>query len=192
MNNYQWYTEQWGKPTREDDLLFLLLTVGVFQVGLSWKAAAGKKVAFMKNFCQMKPEKVAALLPDEVDRIVADPDMIRNRRKIEATIKNAQAILKVQEELKEVLDVYKSNNKEKIKDEVGDLIFACVNVARKLNIDEEEAVNSTIQKFIRRFSFIEEEALKSNKNLNEMTLKEMDLLWEQAKNKEFNEEKKDL
>ncbi|GAA0110366.1 bifunctional methyltransferase/pyrophosphohydrolase YabN [Clostridium tertium] len=100
--------------------------------------------------------------------------------------------LKVQEELKEVLDVYKSNNKEKIKDEVGDLIFACVNVARKLNIDEEEAVNSTIQKFIRRFSFIEEEALKSNKNLNEMTLKEMDLLWEQAKNKEFNEEKKDL
>lgn len=35
MNNYQWYTEQWGKPTREDDLLFLLLTVGVFQVGLS-------------------------------------------------------------------------------------------------------------------------------------------------------------
>ena len=42
--------------------------------------------------------KVAALLPDEVDRIVADPDMIRNRRKIEATIKNAQAILKVQEE----------------------------------------------------------------------------------------------
>lgn len=98
MNNYQWYTEQWGKPTREDDLLFLLLTVGVFQVGLSWKAAAGKKVAFMKNFCQMKPEKVAALLPDEVDRIVADPDMIRNRRKIEATIKNAQAILKVQEE----------------------------------------------------------------------------------------------
>ena len=39
MNNYQWYTERWGKPTREDDLLFLLLTVGVFQVGLSWKAA---------------------------------------------------------------------------------------------------------------------------------------------------------
>ena len=67
-------------------MLFLLLTVGVFQVGLSWKATAGK-VAFMKNFCQMKPEKVAALLPDEVDRIVADPDMIRNRRKIEATIK---------------------------------------------------------------------------------------------------------
>ncbi|MGC3628305.1 DNA-3-methyladenine glycosylase I, partial [Enterococcus faecalis] len=77
-------TEQWGKPPREEDLLFLLLTVGVFHVGLSWKAAAGKKVAFMKNFCQMKPEKVDALLPEVVDRIEADPDMSRNRRKIEA------------------------------------------------------------------------------------------------------------
>ena len=97
MNNYQWYTEQWGKPTREDDLLFLLLTVGVFQVGLL-ESSSREKSSIHEKFCQMKPEKVAALLPDEVDRIVADPDMIRNRRKIEATIKNAQAILKVQEE----------------------------------------------------------------------------------------------
>ena len=76
MNNYQWYTEQWGKP-EEDDLLFLLLTVGVS----SWfkLESSSREKAFMK-FCQMKPEKVAALLPDEVDRIVADPDMIRNRR----------------------------------------------------------------------------------------------------------------
>lgn len=102
------------------------------------------------------------------------------------------AALKVKEELKEVLDVYKSNNKEKIKDEVGDLIFACVNVARILNIDEEEAVNSTVQKFIRRFSFIEETALKSNKNLSEMTLEEMDELWNKAKNEEFHKNKKDL
>ncbi len=50
MNNYQWYTEQWGKPTREDDLLFLLLTVGVFQVGLSWKAAAGEKSSIHEKF----------------------------------------------------------------------------------------------------------------------------------------------
>ena len=91
------------------------------------------------------------------------------------------AALKITEELKEVLDVYKSNNKEKIKDEVGDLIFACVNVARKLNINEEEAVNSTIQKFIRRFSFIEQAALKSKKNLSDMTLEEMDALWNEAK-----------
>ena len=94
-----------------------------------------------------------------------------------------EASLKVEEELKEVLDVYKSNNKEKIKEEVGDLIFACVNVARLLRINEEEALNSTIRKFINRFSFIEEEALKDNRNLSEMSLEEMNKLWEKAKNK---------
>lgn len=52
MNNYQWYTEQWGKPTREDDLLFLLLTVGVFQVGFKLESSRRKKVAFMKNFAK--------------------------------------------------------------------------------------------------------------------------------------------
>lgn len=78
--------------------MFLLLTVDVFQVGLSWKAAVGEGVAFMKNSCQMRLEKVAALLLDGVDRIVADPGMIRSRRKIGVTIENAQTILKAQEE----------------------------------------------------------------------------------------------
>lgn len=91
------------------------------------------------------------------------------------------ASLKVEEELKEVLEVYKTENKEKIKEEVGDLLFACVNVARLLKVNEEEALNITIEKFIKRFSFIEEAAIKSNKNLNDMSLEEMDELWNQAK-----------
>ena len=116
------------------------------------------------------------------DAVPADGRLIEN-----ASLKVEEAALKVEEELKEVLDVYKSNNKEKIKDEVGDLIFACVNVSRLLKIDEEEALNSTIKKFINRFSFIEEEALKNDKILSEMTLEEMDELWNKAKSKEFNE-----
>jgi len=91
---------------------------------------------------------------------------------------------KVIEELNELLDVYKSKNEEKIKKEVGDLLFSCVNLSRKLNVNEEEALNMTINKFINRFSFIEEMALKNNKNLNDMTLEEMDKLWEIAKEKE--------
>lgn len=90
---------------------------------------------------------------------------------------------KVKEELTEVLDVYKSNNKEKIKDEVGDLLFACVNVARKLDINGEEAVNSTIKKFIHRFSFIEESLIEEGKKFNEVSLEYMDNLWVKAKNK---------
>ncbi|MGL5378806.1 nucleoside triphosphate pyrophosphohydrolase [Clostridium sp.] len=91
------------------------------------------------------------------------------------------AFLKVKEELNEILEVYKSNNKEKIKDEVGDLFFACVNVARFLGVNEEEALNGTTEKFIRRFSFIEENSNKMGKSLAEMSLEEMDELWNQAK-----------
>ena len=64
------------------------------------------------------------------------------------------------------------------------MIFACVNVARLLDIDEENALNLTIKKFINRFSYIEETAIKNNKNLAEMTLEEMDEIWEKAKSKE--------
>lgn len=94
---------------------------------------------------------------------------------------------KVIEELNEVLDVYKTENKEKIYNEVGDLMFSCVNIARMLNVNEEEALNLTIQKFINRFSFIENEVLKLNKKLNDISLKEMDAIWEKAKVKEKNE-----
>ncbi|MGX7235966.1 DNA-3-methyladenine glycosylase I [Enterococcus phoeniculicola] len=93
MNNYQWYSEQWGKETRDDQQLFLLLTVGVFQAGLSWKAAAGKKAVFYRNFCEMDFRKVAAFFPDDIDRILEDPEMIRNPRKVQAVVKNARAIV---------------------------------------------------------------------------------------------------
>ena len=94
------------------------------------------------------------------------------------------AALKVEEELKEVLEVYKSDNKEKIEEEVGDLLFSCVNVARFLKVNEEEALNKTTEKFIKRFSFIEEFALLKGKKLTEMTLEEMDNLWNEAKKTE--------
>lgn len=91
------------------------------------------------------------------------------------------AALKVEEELKEVLEVYKSDNKEKIVEEVGDLLFSCVNVARFLKVNEEEALSKTTEKFIKRFSFIEKYALSKGKKLIEMSLEEMDNLWNEAK-----------
>ena len=66
---------------------------------------------------------------------------------------------KVIEELNEIKDVYNGKNKAKILEEVGDLIFASVNVARLLDIDPEIALNYTIDKFIKRFKFIEDSAL---------------------------------
>lgn len=140
-----------------------------------------------------KEEKNFETITDEMNAIAkALPSLIRAHKvqkkasKVGFDWDNIEdAAEKVKEELNEVLEVYKTRNEDKIKGEVGDLIFASVNISRMLNINEEEALNITIKKFINRFSFIEKEAIKNNKNLKDMTLEEMDILWEKAKNKEI-------
>lgn len=94
------------------------------------------------------------------------------------------AMDKVKEELNEIKDVYNCEDKSIIEGEVGDLLFACINVARFLEVDGELALDKTIKKFIKRFSYIENEVIKNNKNLKDMTLEEMDKLWEEAKTSE--------
>lgn len=95
------------------------------------------------------------------------------------------AMEKVDEELLELKEVYKTTKIDKIEEEVGDLLFAVVNVARFLKIQPELALKSTIEKFINRFKFMEEIALSLGKNLDIMTLHEMDVLWNEAKTHEI-------
>ncbi|OPJ55086.1 nucleoside triphosphate pyrophosphohydrolase/pyrophosphatase MazG [Alkalithermobacter paradoxus] len=89
---------------------------------------------------------------------------------------------KIQEEFKEVIDAQRNLNIQYIEEEIGDLLFAVVNLARFLNVNPENALNKTNQKFIDRFKFIEESAKNMNKKLEDMTLEEMDELWNKAKN----------
>ena len=70
---------------------------------------------------------------------------------------------------------------DKIKDEVGDLLFSCVNVSRLLNVDEELALNSTIDKFIKRFSYIEKSLKDKGLDFKCVNLEEMNKLWEESK-----------
>ncbi len=93
------------------------------------------------------------------------------------------AFSKVDEEIRELRDVYKSNNVERITDELGDAFFALVNVSRFLKIQPELALNGTIGKFIRRFEYIEQQSTKAGKRLEDMSLAEMDELWNEAKHK---------
>ncbi len=88
---------------------------------------------------------------------------------------------KVHEEIKELEDVYKSKNVERIIDETGDVFFALVNLARFLKVHPELALTRTINKFIRRFEYIEQESRKMGKRLEDMKLSEMDELWNKAK-----------
>lgn len=96
----------------------------------------------------------------------------------------SEAFKKVREETGELEEAYVSEDSAHIKEELGDLLFSVVNVARFLGVDPEEALNFTSNKFVRRFSYIEKMAEKNNMKLTDMTLGEMDRLWEEAKNAE--------
>jgi tetrapyrrole methylase family protein/MazG family protein len=91
---------------------------------------------------------------------------------------------KVDEEIQELRDVYRSKNVERITDELGDALFALVNLSRFLKIQPELALTGTVNKFIRRFEYIEQQSAKEGKKLEDMSLAEMDVLWNEAKLKE--------
>ncbi len=88
---------------------------------------------------------------------------------------------KVSEELNEVRVEIKNGDIQKIEEEFGDLFFSLVNAARLHGIDPETALERTNKKFIKRFKYLEEEVKKTGKNLRQMTLAEMDEIWEKAK-----------
>lgn len=88
---------------------------------------------------------------------------------------------KVKEEENELQQAILEGDQEEVEEEFGDLVFSLVNFARFLNIDAENALEITNKKFIKRFSQMEEKAMASGKNLNEMTLQEMDSIWNQIK-----------
>ena len=87
---------------------------------------------------------------------------------------------KVQEELAE-FNHEKNQNSEKMEDEFGDILFALINYARFMNINPEDALEKTNRKFIKRFNFMEQKAKEEGKPLTEMTLAEMETLWQRAK-----------
>ena len=90
---------------------------------------------------------------------------------------------KIKEEIQEVEDAMKAKNKDRMEDEIGDLFFSVVNLARRLKIDPEAALRRTNKKFSRRFYEIEKVAKKQNIRLSEMPMAEKDRIWEAAKKK---------
>jgi XTP/dITP diphosphohydrolase len=87
----------------------------------------------------------------------------------------------VREELDELEAELEREDKERSTQELGDFLFSVINAARLYHLNPDNALERTNQKFIRRFNYVEEHSIKAGKNLNEMSLEEMDLLWEEAK-----------
>lgn len=88
---------------------------------------------------------------------------------------------KVEEEMNELQEAVTSNDRDKIEDELGDVLFSLVNYARFLNVDAENSLERTNKKFISRFTEMEQLALKQGKPLSDMTLGEMDAIWNSIK-----------
>ena len=88
---------------------------------------------------------------------------------------------KVEEENNELLEAVASGNKDKIEDELGDVFFSLINFARFLQVDAENALERTNKKFINRFTKMETAAANEGKQLHDMTLDEMDAIWNRIK-----------
>lgn len=90
---------------------------------------------------------------------------------------------KVHEELGEVEEAVAEGDRDHIEEEFGDLLFATINAARLYGIDPEKALGGTCSKFRRRFTYLEENTLKKGRKLTDMTLAEMDAIWDEGKSK---------
>jgi XTP/dITP diphosphohydrolase len=91
---------------------------------------------------------------------------------------------KVTEEISEFAEQVKKNDKNRMEEEFGDILFALINAGRLYGIHPEDALEKTNRKFIERFNYLENQTIKQGKNLKEMSLEEMDKIWNEAKKNE--------
>ena len=139
------------------------------------KAAAGEKKSLMDSVPRNLPTLVRAYrITERASRVGFDwPD-------------TAGVMDKIKEEFAELEAAMAENDKAHVTEEVGDLLFSFVNLARFLRVHPETALADTVKKFEKRFVYIEEQLAGQNRCLEEATLEEMDALWEQAKSLQAN------
>ncbi|HSP37774.1 MAG TPA: DNA-3-methyladenine glycosylase I [Frankiaceae bacterium] len=98
-----YHDEEWGRPVGDESLLFERVSLEGFQSGLSWRTVLAKRPAFREVFAEFDPVVVAAFTDADVERLMTDARIIRNRRKIEAVIANARLLLDAPGELPRLL-----------------------------------------------------------------------------------------
>ena len=106
-----YHDEVWGTRTYDESAMFEALTLGVFEVGLSWSIVFGKRDAFRNAFFGFDVAKVAAMRERDVDRLVRDASIIRNRAKIQATVDNARAMISASPSLPALAKFYEVTRK---------------------------------------------------------------------------------
>ena len=107
----RYHDEVWGQRTYDESALFEALTLGVFQAGLSWAIVFGKREGFRRALHGFDTAQVAAMTERDLDRLLQDPSIIRNRAKIQATIENARAMRSASPGLASLAKSYASTRK---------------------------------------------------------------------------------
>ncbi|HVF30846.1 MAG TPA: nucleoside triphosphate pyrophosphohydrolase [Pyrinomonadaceae bacterium] len=139
------------------------------------RAASGKKERVLESILDEVPVHFPALL--EALKVT------KKAAKVGFDWQNTDQIFdKLQEEAGELKAAIEDNDTANIDEEIGDLLFVVVNLARKLDIEPETALKKTNRKFRRRFKFIEQELAVAGKDINKTSLEEMDGLWNNSKN----------
>lgn len=93
-----YHDQEWGVPVHDDRRHFEFLVLEAAQAGLSWITILKRREGYRRAFCEFDPEAVARLGPADVERLLGDTGIIRNRRKIESAISNARAFLEISQE----------------------------------------------------------------------------------------------
>jgi DNA-3-methyladenine glycosylase I len=95
----QYHDREWGMPVHDDRKHFEFLVLEAVQAGLSWSIVRKKPEGYRRAFSEFDPEKMARYTEKRIQKLTLDPEIIRNRMKIEAAVRNARALLAIQEEL---------------------------------------------------------------------------------------------
>ena len=147
---------------------------GKDEVIAKWEKIKKREKSHRTSILDGVPAHLPALLKayrvqQKASRVGFDWDRIRD------------VVVKLDEEIGEFKDSITQRNRQRIEEEIGDILFTITNVSRFLEINPEDALYRTVDKFIRRFKFIESEALKSGKEIEDMSLEELDSIWERSK-----------
>jgi tetrapyrrole methylase family protein/MazG family protein len=131
-------------------------------------------------------ESILEGIPKELPSLLRAQRLQARAAKVGFDWKRVEDVMeKLDEEIKEFRDALKSKEQKEIEDELGDIFFVLVNISRFVGVNPEDALRKTISKFISRFRYIEMKAADAGKSLSEMTMEEMDALWDEAKNSNF-------
>ena len=149
--------------------------------GIGYKIEGNLDDIDIKNSDLYDYDRVEYIIKKIINISSTDKDTIKLEDLADSMYVSLSTVKNDLKEVKKILNEYNSNNMERIIDEVGDLLFACVNLARLLKVDEEEALNKASKKFARRFKYVEDKVLQNNKSMKDVSIDELNKFWDEAK-----------